>query len=300
MRIYLTSEAYKLAEEFAKEQVSPEKSRSIYLNTLSVYAVNRYLNTFDIKTDFGQGDWRNLLWRSLFDTADLLIGQGCKIECRPVLFNQTYMNITEKSEEVVGYVAVQFSENLDSVDLIGFASATAIVNGNYQIALSNLQPIEDVLDQTIPVVRLWQWAQGIATNTWQAVDGLMEEAATQIRDLLPQPEIAFRLRQPMDEDRICRFREIVVSHHCLKLVIDRIPQENTSKIQIVVKVCPIENLDLIPTDLRLIVSSGETTLKPVVREVGNFIEKRFMGEPGERFNLCIIQGDVSFTESYEI
>ena len=299
MKIYLPSAAHTLAEELAREQITPEKSKSIYLNTLAIYAVELYLQTLDIATNFSEGDWRNPLWRSLLDTADLVIPHVGKIECRPILSTDANMSTPGTSEEVVGYMAVQFSESLESVELVGFAAA-AIVNGNHQIALTSLQPIEDVLDQLTPVVRLWQWVKGMADSSWQVVDSLIEDAATQIRDLAAEPEMAFRFRQRTDDDSMRRFREITVSHDRLRLIIERIPQENTTKIQIVVKVCPLSDTALIPPDLQLIVSAGETTLKPVGRDVGNFIEKRFTGEPGERFNLRVVQGDAAFMESYEI
>ncbi|NES00654.1 MAG: DUF1822 family protein, partial [Symploca sp. SIO1B1] len=39
VNIPLASKAHQLAEQFAAEQISADKSKQVYLNTLSVYAV---------------------------------------------------------------------------------------------------------------------------------------------------------------------------------------------------------------------------------------------------------------------
>ncbi|MCY6494270.1 DUF1822 family protein [Leptolyngbya sp. GGD] len=297
MKIYLTSTAHNLATEFAREQVTPEKSKSVYLNTLSVYAVDRYLRTLDIQTNFSEGDWRNSLWRALLDTADLAIPGVGKIECRSILPNQTKMKVAAKAEDTIGYVAVQFAEALDAVQLVGFIPVASIQEQD-QIALSDLQPIEEMLDHVTPVIRLWQWTQGIVDTTWKSIDQSIQTATEQLQDLTTQPAFAFRYRHAGME--VSRYRELSLMQSQLKLVIERIAQENTSKIQIIVKICPVDDRAALSPDLQLIVSSSETVLKPAVKDIGNFIEKRFTGELGERFSLQIVQGNAVFIEDYEI
>lgn len=162
----LGHEAHDWAKKFAAEQVKTEPSKleqlkrdreqakqarisrgkRVYLNTLAVYAVHSYLKWLQIETDLNSSDsWQP--WRSLFDVADLVIPNLGKLECRPVLIGENVLSLPpEALQDRIGYIAVQFQEQLNQVQLLGFAPALDPLNLPKVIPLANLEPLENLLD----------------------------------------------------------------------------------------------------------------------------------------------------------
>lgn len=119
--IPLTPEAHQYARKFAAQQLSPEKARRVYLRTLAVYAVNAYLRCIQVETALENSDSWNPLNNILIDGADLDLPGIGKLECCPVLPGAEYFTPPQivLSDRIV-YVAVQFKEVLDEVELIGY------------------------------------------------------------------------------------------------------------------------------------------------------------------------------------
>ena len=139
--------AHKSAWQFATEQANPHKSKRVYLNTLAVYAVNRYLKRLQIETDLSQGDSWNPGMRVLFDVADLVLPDIGKLECCPVLPGETAFTLSpEVTKERIGYVAVQFSESLDQAQLLGFYPAVDANKPPEQINVKDLMPRDVLID----------------------------------------------------------------------------------------------------------------------------------------------------------
>ena len=129
LTVPLGSLAHALARPFAAEQITPQKGKKTYLNTLAIYAVHTYLKWLQIETEISQGDSWHPLKRALFDVADLVIPGVGKLECRPVLPGETAFSLPpEVTEDRIGYVAVQFNERLNEVQLLGFVRAVDIYN----------------------------------------------------------------------------------------------------------------------------------------------------------------------------
>ncbi len=61
INIPLSRYAHNLAEEFAAQQYSSDKSKKVYLNTLAVYAVHSYLTWLNIKTTLTGDSWHENL-----------------------------------------------------------------------------------------------------------------------------------------------------------------------------------------------------------------------------------------------
>ena len=85
----LGTEAHRIARQFAVEQSTPQKGKRVYLNTLAVYAIHTYLKWLGIETDLNLSQsWEPTL-TDAFDATDLFITPIEKLECRPVLPEQT-------------------------------------------------------------------------------------------------------------------------------------------------------------------------------------------------------------------
>ena len=117
----LALEAHSRAEQFRRYQSNPDKAKQVYLNTLAVYAVNMYLQCRGFETDLETSDSWNPAMQMLLDTADLVVKNRGRLECRPVLPNaEVVCTPAEVWSERIGYVAVRLSESLREATLLGF------------------------------------------------------------------------------------------------------------------------------------------------------------------------------------
>ncbi|NEO87435.1 MAG: DUF1822 family protein, partial [Spirulina sp. SIO3F2] len=69
------------AQQFAAQQATPAKGVRVYLNTLAVWSVHRYLHLMQIPTVLEQSDCWRLGYQSLFDSADLWVPRYGRLEC---------------------------------------------------------------------------------------------------------------------------------------------------------------------------------------------------------------------------
>ncbi|NEO53036.1 MAG: DUF1822 family protein [Okeania sp. SIO3B5] len=146
-KVPITRDAHNHAEEFAAEQISPNKRAKVYLNTLSVCAVRNFLNIVQIETDVElTGTW-NPIERAFSDVADLFIPNlEVYLECRPVLPEQEVVVLPEEvKEDRIGYVFVKFDNDLQEAELLGFFSSVELDENRDEINLEELKPLEDLL-----------------------------------------------------------------------------------------------------------------------------------------------------------
>ncbi|MFB8793409.1 MAG: DUF1822 family protein [Microcoleus sp.] len=135
-----------LAEKFAASQPNAEKNQQVYRNTLAVLAVNTFVQELRYETDLDAGESWHPVLRMFHNVADLVLPGIGKIECCPVLLGETAISLPEVRENRIAYIAVQFAEPFDKVKLLGFIPAVEIVEETEAISLTNLQPIEELLD----------------------------------------------------------------------------------------------------------------------------------------------------------
>lgn len=142
----LDSSIHCQAQEFFKQQDSPQKAKQVYLNTLAVSAVNSYLGYRGIETDLEQSDSYKPSMQYL-DTADLFITGIGALECRPVWSGEDIVQIPSdscfsNSGYVIGYVAVQLDGALQEARLLGFAKT---VEQTGMLPINQLEPLEGLL-----------------------------------------------------------------------------------------------------------------------------------------------------------
>ena len=148
LTVPLELKAHEMARQLAAVQSTVQKGKRVYLNALAVYAVHSYLKWLQIETDWEGSDSFNQVKTALANVADLLITGIGSLECRPVLPGETSIFLPEEViENRIGYVGVQFSDRLDSVQLLGFAPTLDSSNPPQQIAVAELMPIDTLIEQ---------------------------------------------------------------------------------------------------------------------------------------------------------
>jgi hypothetical protein len=148
LTVPLELKAHEMARQLAAVQSTVQKGKRVYLNALAVYAVHSYLKWLQIETDLNYSDSFNPAKTALANVADLVIPGIGSLECRPVLPGDTTIFLPEEViENRIGYVGVQFSDRLDSVQLLGFAPSLDSSNPPQQIAVAELRPLDTLIEQ---------------------------------------------------------------------------------------------------------------------------------------------------------
>ncbi|WP_341735341.1 DUF1822 family protein [Microcoleus sp. CAWBG640] len=143
----LSRENHETARKFSVQQDTVEKGEQVYLNTLAILGVRSFLDWLGIETDLNAGDSWHSVVRCFQDVADLVIPNLGKLECRPVLPGQTVISLPpEVTEDRIAYIGVQFQEQLNEVQLLGFYPTIDPQAPPGEIEIASLQPIETLID----------------------------------------------------------------------------------------------------------------------------------------------------------
>ena len=286
LKVPLTTAIRNLAQQFAAEQSTPEKGLRVYLNTLAVWSVHRYLKWLQINTDVNQGDSWNPSLRALFDVADLVIPELGKIECRPFLQGEEVIALPiEARQNRLGYIGVGFSDRLDEVELLGFSSLVE----PEELARKNLQSLDSFLEYldelaTKPI-NLQQWLQEIFTEGWEAVEELLTPRT---------PSLAFRFSSV----RRAKLIELVTP---VILVITLIPEANKNLV-IHLQVYPQGEQGELPSNLKLMVltETGEIFREVITNSGDTLLRYEFSGSPREKFGIKMELGETSYSQNFAI
>lgn len=320
LTVPLGGEAHASARQFAAEQTTPQKGKKAYLNTLAVYAVHSYLKWLQIETNLSQSDSWHPLKRALFDIADLAFPGVGRLECRPVLPGETTFSLPlEVAQDRIGYVAVQFSEHLNEVQLLGFIRAVDISDATEQILIADLQPLDALLDyiptnvvdeepiltvSNIPV-NLSHWLQNIFEGGWQTVEALFSTEAANPAFSVRSAEL---LRENHSKNSVASVSGgklldlgMLLAGHLVTLIVTIAPFSD-EEVNIHLRVYPAGGQIYLPPSLQLVVldQSRATCLKAQARNADNWMQLEFSGEPGERFSVKLALGDVNISEYFVI
>jgi hypothetical protein len=311
----LGGKAHEIAKQFAAFQASPQKGKQVYLNTLAVYAVHSYLKWLQIETNLSQSDSWHPSLQPLSDVADLVLPGIGKLECRPVLPGETLFLVPSQArEDRIGYVAVQFSESLDEVELLGFVRAVNASQELKQIPLANLQPLDVLLDyipetstSTLPV-NLNRWFENIFEAGWQTVEALFSPQAAHpalsVRNAHRWGEInTENLAAGVKRGKLIDLG-IQLADNPVALIVTLTPAETDEEVDIRLQVYPTGSQIYLPQSLQLIVldETGATfpELEATARSADNCLQLEFSAQPGEQFSVKLALGDVSITEDFLI
>lgn len=190
LTVPLELKAHELARQLAAVQSTVQKGKRVYLNALAVYAVHSYLKWLQIETDFNSSDSFNPAKTVLANVADLVIPGIGSLECRPVLPGETTIFLPEEViENRIGYVGVQFSDRLDSVQLLGFAPTFDSSNPPPQIAVAELMPIDALIEQ---ITRLEEAIAFLETDDPVAVQVRSQIETQSLSNIVAQLERIYR------------------------------------------------------------------------------------------------------------
>ena len=301
--VALALDAHSRADEFRRYHSNPDKAKQVYLNTLAVYAVNFYLQCQGFETDLENSNSWNPVMQTLMDTADLVVKNYGKLECRPVLPEAELVCVpVEVCTERIGYIAVQLSESLREATLLGFVKKVASSELSLR-QLRSLQKLPRYLNTIKPVINLSQWFENIFEAGWQTVEAFLGT----------QPnELAFSFRSaPQSETSAVRFRKIDVER-CKLIEFGRAEQgvtmivslteQSEQTMDISVEVLPKPGQAYLPPNLQLMVlnEDGEVVMEVQAGSDNRTIQLEFEGELGDYFSVKVILSDVSVTENFVI
>ena len=305
----LEREAHRLARQFATEQITSKKGKQVYLNTLAVYGVSSYLKYLQIQTDLSQGySWQPGM-RALFNVADLFLPGVGKLECRPLLPGEIACSLPlEVKSDRFGYVVVQLSKRLDSVQLLGFVKAVDICDDSEQILIADLQPLDALLDclpeqvTQLPSkmqVNLSHWFDNILEAGWQTVEALLNTEAPNLAFSVP------RLRGTDADNQAVSAGKLIdlgmqLAGHSVALIVTVTPKAE-AEVVIRLRVYPGGGQTHLPPGLQLTISDDSgNCLEVQARGEDNWIQQEFCGEPREHFSVKLALGDASITEDFVI
>jgi hypothetical protein len=306
LNVPLGKDAHHWAVQFAAEQATPVKGKQVYLNTLAVYAVNSYLKWLSVETDLTQGDsWQPGL-RSVFDVADLVLPNIGKLECRPLLPGETaFVLPPEVTQDRIGYVAVQFDQQLDSVQLLGFAPAIVTPEPPEKLHLAELQSLDVLIDNIYQspielqkpesLVSLRQWLEGIFNEDWQPT-GLV--LASNLRSMT-------RLGLDTETSSVNRAKVIDLGTHlapqAVVLVVELTPP-TTESVDIHLRVYPDGDSIHLPPNLQLIIldEAGTARMEAQARSTDDWMQLEFSCQHEETFRVRVVLGEISVTEEFVV
>ena len=174
--VLLSTTAHQFARAFAAEQINPQRGKQVYLNTLAVYALHTYLGWARIPTDPESSYSWNPNLRALENRCDLLLPDIGRLECCPVLPNVSTFTPPMLAQDSMAYIAVQFSESLTEVDLLGYLPIVGFEDVPEEVEISDLFPMDQLTDY---LFRIQDGLEFIEQNSddpdVQALLGILEE-----------------------------------------------------------------------------------------------------------------------------
>jgi hypothetical protein len=302
--VLLDKNFHRYAMQFAAEQATPQKGKQVYLNTLAVCGVYQYLKWLSIPSNLSQSDCWHPGLRAIFNVADLVLPNIGKLECRLVLPEEKALIIPpETTDNRIGYVAVRLNEELDRVELLGFVTRDRISQPPEPIFLTQLQPLDSLLEtihrQSL-LVNLRQWIEGIFQPEWQPLEVLL---ASQGR--------VFRMASNnlVDESNVTPVRVIsrgkVISwekngDRVSYILIVKMTDKSLEEIDICLQLYPFGEREQLPPGLKFIVldESNKPCLEAETRHEDNWIQLEFTCQAEEKFAINIIMGEICITEQF--
>jgi len=116
----LGEEVHAIADRFCQQQADFARAERVYLDTLAVYAVNEWLRSLGIVTDWLTRVRGNALALSCEQSADLMVGEKGKLACYAVLPDREGIEIDrEISPGRIGYAFVAIDGEMAAAELLG-------------------------------------------------------------------------------------------------------------------------------------------------------------------------------------
>ena len=305
-KVSIGIEARYLAQEFQQHHRDRARAKQVYLNTLSVFAVDCYLRQLEIETDWAASCSHDVVYQILMDVADLEIPHAGTLECRPVLPDVDVVFIPpEVWSERICYVAVQLDDSLQEATLLGF---TTTVPENGEVAIAQLQPIAQLpayiqqlqLAKPSQVQVLSQWFENRFENGWQSLEALL---ATSYPTLALRHAHISQLHENSVKGVKLLDLGLQLENQSLALLIAIVPESDRQFSTFVIQLHPTGRQNCLPSNIQLVLlnKSGETLQSAQSRHQDNYIQlRRFRGESAECFTIQVTCGAIVVTEKFTI
>lgn len=293
----LPLEAHQIAQQFRQHQSDHKKAKQVYLNTLAVYAVHRYLSWLGIATNLEASDSWNAIAQTLSDVADLQVEGKGKLECRPVLPTQSVCSVpAEVWAERIGFVAVQLDADLREATLLGFVP-TVVAE---ELPLDRLHSLDELIDRlgpienAKPISAIGQWLQGKVEAGWSTVEAIWGQQP---------PALSFRSANSIDAAALtlrAKLFSLAPNLPQLALVIGVMPL-TPDEVDVWVKLCPLKSALQLPPELELSVldAAGIAVMQAQARST-EMIQLKFSATWAEQFSIKIMLGDTSVVEAFVV
>ena len=300
LTIPIAPAARRSAQMLSQQQTDPKIAKQVYLNALAVHCVDFYFQCLEIETDLAASGIWNPAVQKFMDVADLDVKDIGKLECRWLGPGQDFISIpAEVRSDRIGYIAVEMTESLQEVKLLGFVPSTQ----QEKVALSELKSLDQLLEylDELKPVNLSRWLQNIFDSGWHTVETLFESK--------PELQFAFRSPQVLESSASVSGNRPVRRGKLLSLergkeqvaLFVELMTTDEPDIDISVEVYPTNGQANLPKDLQLMVlnDEGETLMQARANKTGNLLFE-LSGEPGEHFTVKVALGDVTVTENFSI
>ena len=290
----ITQATRQMAQEFANQHADANKANQVRLNTLAVLVMHDYLQLMDIPTNLTASDSWNPVLRLCADVADLQVAGVGRLECRPVLPNQTLCPVPPETwTDRIGYVVVELDEAAESAQLLGFVPRAT----TEELPLSQLRSPEDLLDhlaelrhpQPSLVANLSQWIQGVIDEGWQTLEELLNPAQL-------SPAIAFRGRLGTQTPS----KRIDLNGVSAVLAVDARPLADESTDICLQLHPPIDGFLPIGTRFSVLNEVGEVELETTATGTEDFLEWQVGCTSGDRFSVQVSLNEVHITQDFVI
>lgn len=308
------STAKQLAQGFAQQQPTPERSEQVYYNTLAVLMVNNYLKMLGFKTDLSHCDSWNPLMRLTMNVADIELSGLGYLECRPVYSKgdrspSTIYVPSEAQDQRIGYIAVQIEA--DEAWLLGYSVE---VFGEY-IALTDLQSMDGLLthlDQIyqlnqgneVSITHLGHWFNNHITQDWKKLEAIItanHAIAPRFRSATALSTDALRAKPSrLTRAKLLSFSDENQSHTVV--LITEVTSTGLSDFNIELMICPVDDQDYLPAgiDIRILDERDSQVMQAQTKEENQLVEFIFGAEKGDRFSLQLVYHATVLLESFKV
>ncbi|MFP4123344.1 MAG: DUF1822 family protein [Coleofasciculus sp.] len=318
--VALTQSVHHRANQLAKQQSNPQKAQQIYLNILTVHAVNFYCQCMGIETDLQERNNRNLVKSNPPDVVDLSLTKLGTLKCLPVGSESQVVKIPSGvRENQIGYLVVQFNESLTEGTLLGFVKTVKTP----ELPLIQLGSLEDFLEQIetlTTLINLSQWFENIFEGGWQNFTAAFKPSALQPAwRFRPNPSqvtpFSHKNRQGRDSEslpsrlgmkkpRVTGVKPINLgknqTDYALDLVVN-LTEAVEQKMDIEVQIHPRDRETLpLGLTLSIIDEAGQVFSERSAGINSTILTKRFRGKLKEQFTLKLSLAEASFTENFAV
>jgi hypothetical protein len=285
--------AHQFADQACQRHSDWQVAEKVYLNTLVEYAVNYYLNCLGYDSELQSVDTRNAVMQTVTDSAEIIIKQYGKIECRRVLPDTQTVYIPEETwSDRIAFIAVRLNDDLDRAEILGFLDQVETTEVPLE-DLRSLFTLPTYLNQFAPAqpTHLSQWLSGIISAGWDSIQATLGEA---------HPELAFSFRGT-DLRSVGQGKKIQLGTQTVNLV-TFVKFTSTTDLQVRIALLPLVEQPFLPDSVQLKILDDQGNPVSSAQAGAEHQQMRidFMGEAGDRFSAQVILNGTVFTEDFLI